>query len=1613
MLTRKDNLNDIDGDSSSTVKNVLCEKHLFGEEQIAKLGFPVLSMVSESPAVINCVRYVLEVAWKDILDEYLPVETDESESVKNMHIMATSNIEKWAKKCKAKLNKLSTCHGQAAYSFEYSQNFEATGLKKHHRTCPFTLAADVKPLASLLYGPCLVRLKDSSVFLDAHVCSGLDLKSWNASGTKSTYSLSMSDIGFDRVGSGVYSAKCEVFSALSLLAVLDENVDAMEGNGGVTDMPELSLRFVLAVIAPFTTDLLDAADVTDSFELPKVNGNNGRRSGIMGTHSGYDFLFPSLAGERKTLEEMDDTVQDEQKASNRASSQCFESFAYWPQEWQAPFGEIIHDTYEHAAAFGNYMALLEADPVECAARMTDRNGDNSSCFDRLIVLPDHLRIENMSANVFGSSGVCREHSFGMPTLKTNTHSLCTSSTSHDESNSEETDIFECNSEFDDKCACSEDGEVNVGGGMGDSLGHLWPLLKIFLNSDEAPPIASESASNLIPNYTLNSSFMKSVSIGFLSMFMDLHAKINMDVDTSIDEIVRNQCYGSERYTVDSPQNVRCAANIAGGILGTELCCEHNSDCQIYDAGLVCSVQGVCVEMLIEVENTLDESIEMGLNSPGCSNKDQDAFSGASPWRRMNSMMEQHGMCSHSNRVSHERMDDVFENYSAKQGACSAGFDELAQESFWVCNRSAVNWTWVRERPDFGPDNGNPLCRINSRDMRDKHTPCSVLDEGSFDMEPHLCDSDYMHSNTFGWCGLQHNDITEKSMMSSNSRWMRTAPLHSQFSMMRPSRDDASVRLLADSGVQESERAPRNKMRFMGMRHDMLQYKQNQAKVLQNIAIQKCASLGLCQTEVFTSAGVHQQPRRKPMSGIAIPVNSTATVDLLKNNSMKAADMDECGPMGYIQPKHLQAPTGGDRCVLDRGVAVILYLIKAQADEGDGACANLYGAPAFSTHGLLEEQNGDLSYEYDNREIVRDIQVYMNGFILLESVEKSSRSPLLGISQDTRALQDISTKIHRCASDLQDFIEQQPKLYPNKKASGLYVMLDFGTYEIPMLWWLKFALSKRVFLTQDTSPTAISVQALNGDLPLPLNSFTHRLAARSVLSSGNMPSDLTLGQFWSRINANEMGIWFKAHEFISRSLAEYVESSVQTSVLMGCVEDFSVDFEKIVLMQQRAKVSEVDKKRNQRVEKMLDSVFGDNNTYPIWADAYSTASVSNDALTSFAQFEMDPLFGHQNGLDSILKFDSSSFREMQAGSGLISYIFQKIVDESITVEKYSPLKNADNVAIFDRPSDSNTAGIKILDISLEAILTNAKRGNFIRNHIEDYLKEYDEIFEARLKTQKIDSSNMIVPKFGMKCTRDLSSEASYMFSTSSAVKSQQCAEVRREHCIFDRDNLDSLKEQGDTAEYQSQISIPATVELYETGSPIKKFNEIDMCKKTPDSSLFGYSNPIQSRDNVFSRFPDGGRCTLADLKSEYGAGKDFAHGTSLIPNFEPLTVINSGFNPSCNEAEDIDPPVYRSSIPSVDLSDSGLPMYVGQEHLQNFFRPSDQEMLMPARPINKLCHRIDSACVQKGSFPMPKLFGGASHPVDLKYNSLEDNAFTQVYIAIWCVCMGVWVLCVKV
>jgi hypothetical protein len=76
-------------------------------------------------------------------------------------------------------------------------------------------------------------------------------------------------------------------------------------------------------------------------------------------------------------------------------------------------------------------------------------------------------------------------------------------------------------------------------------------------------------------------------------------------------------------------------------------------------------------------------------------------------------------------------------------------------------------------------------------------------------------------------------------------------------------------------------------------------------------------------------------------------------------------------------------------------------------------------------------------------------------------------------------------------------------------------------------------------------------------------------------------------------------------------------------------------------------------------------------------------------------------------------------------------------------------------------------------------------------------------------------------------------------------------------------------------------------------------------------------------------------------------------------------------------------------PELDLTDGDHPRFVGEYYMGV---PANGNSA-PARPTDKLCHRIDSQCVQDKT---SKLFGSlGKHAVDLRYDSLERNAYTQV------------------
>jgi len=109
--------------------------------------------------------------------DFVPLQSETEETTTNLHVEAGSVIAIWLRKCMAKLNKLQTCHGQLAYSFEYTQPAHEDGLIKHRKSFPFTLASELTALVCIMYGPCLLSFRHTLRLVDPHLCMALGEKS--------------------------------------------------------------------------------------------------------------------------------------------------------------------------------------------------------------------------------------------------------------------------------------------------------------------------------------------------------------------------------------------------------------------------------------------------------------------------------------------------------------------------------------------------------------------------------------------------------------------------------------------------------------------------------------------------------------------------------------------------------------------------------------------------------------------------------------------------------------------------------------------------------------------------------------------------------------------------------------------------------------------------------------------------------------------------------------------------------------------------------------------------------------------------------------------------------------------------------------------------------------------------------------------------------------------------------------------------------------------------------------------------------------------------------------------------------------------------------------------
>jgi len=1577
-------------DWPTSASNPLCQTEEEDEGKIAALGFPVLSILAESPAVLNCVRYVLEVAWSDILKEFVPEDTNlNDDSITMLHADSAAYISTWKTRCEVKLKKLKTCHAQAAFSYKYSKTVEDSMFAEKKTLCPFILDAELSSVATIMYTVCLVSInnyqqsisnsgsfsnsaKNKHYLFDpflsyAWSTSRANAHTTTASDSNSVYMLKLADFGCILP---LDPAKCNkwdshVFHAMHLLALINNS------DTGVADMPDLSRNFVTSLIAEekqtasAQNDELRGASLSSSSSTSFV-----RQSGLMGTKRGYDFLFPNGAG-RSVLD-------GGQVVDNRASSQCYEAMPYWPRNWQAPFGEIIHETLEEMTGYSNYMALLTPDE-DCATAGT-------SCVDTVVVLPDHLRIENMTTAFFGTGGLCREHSFGMPLVPTNTIVMCTSSLrSSVASGTDAADTVEdlaCEDSNSPSCSCSETPQIGMLGGVGETLGHLWPLYRMFLQEN---PAESSGSFGLAFNQTffdtgtqyIARKLMQHVGLEDLSIYVRPPAD-----QESVSDIVRKQCYHSSQYGVDAPehginktmQNCRQSSSSNSERVERVVCCNYNEHCN-QRQGQICNALGICESMDIDVENVLsspEQDIEVGVTCAACNRTDQNQFSGASPWRRMRDIMEQHGMCSHLNRITYERMHALLQEKSADLGCFTDSFldNDANEKKYWVCPRNAINWTWVRERPGFASgmdsDAADSDMMLDTRALPE--TP-SVLEEGLFDLQPHLCDAEYMHSQTLSWCKLQHRARVPASVAqeeeSSYNSWMRNAPLHSQFSTLFP----------PDPDLRADKNAPKDKLRFMGMHSAMMQ--QKDASVAQNIAIQQCGALGVCQTESFTFGGVHVAVRKKAKQVVASPQSQSATTISTQFTSTTGKDMMDCGAMGYEDTLHLNS------CILDASVAPIMYVLKyPNTYDTNMACQQIFTSNLMSLE--VDATREELRYPVGRAFVKKRVNM-LNRYLNMDS--SVVRSSFFKTADDKRV---AMTALVMCSENVHAFAaanaQRTQTKYNRHHVPGLYVFLEWGTYEVPIFWWLKLGISKCVFEVEDGR--RITDLDLQNYLPVPLQAFDERIGIASSVQNANtqlvVAEGTSLQEFWSRINANELSLFIDTRRVLASTLSTYARERIQISMVGGCAREYSVND---TLLQEMRTCYNADgdgqnKKRNRyKIESMLVRVFGPKNAvngYPsaeLWADKGQSVLVQQ--LTALTQFQSAKLLDSTEGLSSLLKFQSSTLDVFDSGNpddalsmGFLHYIFSSLLTNMLALDQFNPLYNPTLAVV----QDSAGNGIKILDFDVSMFVAELVKTDV--DAVKIYMQEYLALFDADFEEDNV----------GKTAIPDASLPPAVAFQRNVDTQNPQ-------DCIYDMNDVTSLEKQSaDT--YQSD------------GGPFVKFcfdaaipstcNTREMCSPTApaDVERFGNTNPSPP-----GGVPQGGRCSLADLDvNNYNVHTDFTRDPYRTENFARQNSQAPSMK-TCYERQDHAPPEL-SREPVIDQAD-GEPVYAGLQYVQK-----DAADELAKKRGNKLCHRIDSGCVTYFDRKMQsKLFGTSqdttgSSPVNLRYAALERNAYNQVNGRMW-------------
>jgi len=1026
-------------DGGARVDNVLCEAHP-AHARLARLGFPAVSAVAESPVVVDCLRYILEVSWQDMLGEVAPGDGGvASVALQQMQTDSEVHVARWEQRCSIKLRKLDTCRHQGAYSAALLQTLAPP---EPAAGCPFSVAAGAAH--ALLPSVCLV-VDAAGRFFDPRLCAQ------QAGGAVPAASL---------------AAACEVASPLALLRAETEAVLART--------PLLSPGFARGVIAA---------------------GGGGSRTGaggVLGLRPGEDFLFPS-------------------EAHDYAEAVCFPTVPYWPVAWQAPFGEVVADSYRHATGFASYTLLeCEDDDADCAR-------------GRVLVLPDHLRDENLTSQHFGAGGFCREHSFAMPMLHTNTHAVCADDAPLTSATHAALPVLA------DKCSRSAD--AHAGGGPRAAAGNLWPLLRHLVQPDAAL------------GYTVSDAAVRALLLALDDGAGDaapFAIAPRLDAGEDMHAVVRDLCRHRDNYEVVAEASD--AARTAPG--GQE--CNKNGHCAL-SRGEVCAADGRCWTVEVEATNHLLHPVEVGVAVDGSACSANSARPRPSPWERYAALLQQHGMCSHSNAVTYQRMAMAMQ--SAAFCDPRSALPERVPGAAHECARAGVVWDWDTEIPwaTSGARAGG--------DPRMLDAGATVDDAHAFLLEKHPCDAEYMHStyvvpDAGGAPGALRDDAERAGLHmcalglagagGPTSTWMRASRNRAGFATMALTAPDAAGCFGANKALncQDPTRVPgesetANKLRFMSLEADSINFATDSDDTR---LLQTCGSLGVCQPEYFTLGGVPAY-RYSPDSPPSRPRAAQNTKDCSSVGFLASGG----GGAGGAGPP---VSDGDTVCTLDPQTAALPYMLRLGAPEYR-SCAALFRADWMGAM-LLQWAPAPRTWTFAKRDR-EAVRALVNQLFNLDPALLVHAKP-----QSEAAARSLYAGVQQCALEVQGYLAAQaagmraryPEMGPGK-TSGLYYFFAHGTYEVPLVWWLRHGV-QHALRRQGALPDPTA--HLDTVAARPLDAFDQRAVGGDLERMWN-EDKVPLHTLWARANTGILLNDARIRAVLSSALGKVLEERLRAENAM--------------------------------------------------------------------------------------------------------------------------------------------------------------------------------------------------------------------------------------------------------------------------------------------------------------------------------------------------------------------------------------------------------------------------------------------------------------------------------